>query len=127
MRHICLEQQLNKPSSITTNNVTIDYYEVTIQPFEKQVFPNLGTASMVGYNAMTPGPTYWIERGRQTVIRYHNNQTQTSVVHLHGSNSTFLHKHTRMHRLMENSTLAVGRLGGRLHRAWTVQRHVLPQ
>ena len=115
MRRICLEQPLNESSSITTNNVTIDYYEVIIQPFEKQVFPNLGTASMVGYNAMTPGPTYWIERGRQTVIRYHNNQTQTSVVHLHGSNSTFLHSYGHLQQLMENSTLAVGRLGRRLY------------
>lgn len=32
------------------NGKTIQYYETTIQPFQKQVYPNLGPANFVGYS-----------------------------------------------------------------------------
>lgn len=38
------------------NNKTIQYYEATIQPFQKQVYPNLGPANFVGYSALLITP-----------------------------------------------------------------------
>jgi hypothetical protein len=73
-----------------TNPVTnepIDYYEVDIQPFQKEVFPGLSSTSMVGYDGMSPGPMFVIEKGREAVVRFSNKATTDSVVHLHGSYS----------------------------------------
>ncbi|THV72708.1 Cupredoxin [Aureobasidium pullulans] len=72
-------------SSANVNGQQIDFYEVTIEPFQKQVYPDLGPANLVGYNGVAPGPRFYIQKGTQTVIRYHNNHTDDSVVHLHGS------------------------------------------
>ncbi|KAI5211905.1 hypothetical protein AUEXF2481DRAFT_36948 [Aureobasidium subglaciale EXF-2481] len=74
-------------SSTNVNGQQIDFYEVTIEPFQKQVYPDLGPANLVGYNGVSPGPTYYVKKGTQTVIRYHNNHTDDSVVHLHGSST----------------------------------------
>ncbi|KAI4721455.1 Cupredoxin [Aureobasidium sp. EXF-10727] len=74
-------------SSANVNGQQIDFYEVTVEPFQKQVYPDLGPANLVGYNGVAPGPTYYIKRGTQTIIRYHNNHTDDSVVHLHGSST----------------------------------------
>ncbi|KAI5244140.1 Cupredoxin [Aureobasidium subglaciale] len=74
-------------SSTNVNGQQIDFYEVTIEPFQKQIYPDLGPANLVGYNGVSPGPTYYIKKGTQTVIRYHNNHTDDSVVHLHGSST----------------------------------------
>ncbi|KAK4508628.1 hypothetical protein PRZ48_002367 [Zasmidium cellare] len=73
---------------VFTENIdgrTIQYYETTIQPFQQQVYPNLGPANLIGYNGTAPGPTYYIPRGVETVIRYTNKGSQSSSVHLHGS------------------------------------------
>ncbi|EME88401.1 uncharacterized protein MYCFIDRAFT_48579 [Pseudocercospora fijiensis CIRAD86] len=69
----------------TINGRTIQYYETTIEPFQQQVYPNLGKANLVGYNGTAPGATFMIPRGTETIIRYHNKATQSASVHLHGS------------------------------------------
>jgi len=40
---------------------------------------------MVGYNGQAPGPTFRIDRGVETVIRFLNKGTNNAAVHLHGS------------------------------------------
>lgn len=71
----------------TVNGIPIDYYEVTIESFEQQVYPNLGPAHLTGYNGSAPGPTFWIQKGRETIIRYLNKGTVSASIHLHGSYS----------------------------------------
>lgn len=39
----------------------------------------------MGYNGTAPGPTYMIEKGTETIIRYLNNGDVTASIHLHGS------------------------------------------
>lgn len=73
-----------------TNPVTgnpIDYYEVYIKQFTQNVYPNKGNAILVGYDGISPGPTFIVEKGRETVVRFINNATLSSAVHLHGSYS----------------------------------------
>ncbi len=79
----------------TSSDATTDYYDITMQPFMKEIAPGLQTPTW-GYNAMAPGPTIVNQRGRKTVVRQTNNlpnqhpelgyQPWTSV-HLHGSES----------------------------------------
>ena len=66
---------------------TIDYYEINILPFTSQIYPGKGPAHLVGYDAVSPGPTFLIERGREAVVRFVNNATMDNSVHLHGSYS----------------------------------------
>ena len=47
----------------TTGDV-IDFYEIEIKPFEQQVYPGLQKARLVGYDGISPGPTFKIEKGR---------------------------------------------------------------
>jgi bilirubin oxidase len=68
-------------------NKPIDYYEINILPFQQQVYPNKGKTNLVGYDGISPGPTFLIERGRETVVRFINNSTSPNSVHLHGSPS----------------------------------------
>ncbi|KAL1626033.1 hypothetical protein SLS56_007007 [Neofusicoccum ribis] len=65
----------------------IDYYEVTITPLQQQVYPNLGKANLVGYDGVSPGPTFHMEKGREAVVRFINKATLANSVHLHGSYS----------------------------------------
>ncbi|KAF4813728.1 Bilirubin oxidase [Colletotrichum siamense] len=81
---------VKQPKMSITNPVTnkqIDYYEVDIVPFKQQVYPNKGPASLVGYDGLSPGPTFLVPRGRETVVRFTNKATLPSAVHLHGSPS----------------------------------------
>ncbi|KAK3720181.1 hypothetical protein LTR37_004005 [Vermiconidia calcicola] len=64
---------------------TVDFYSMTIENFDKQIYPDLNPSHMVGYNGMAPGPTFFVDRGRETIIRYLNKGNQISAVHLHGS------------------------------------------
>jgi len=78
------------PAMTITNPVTsnpIDYYEVNINAFQSTVYPNKGPADLVGYDGISPGPTFLIEKGRETVVRFINNATMDTSVHLHGSYS----------------------------------------
>lgn len=60
---------------------------MTIENFEKSVYPNLGTTSLVGYNGMAPGPTIYAKRGQEAVVRFINKSNRNSSIHLHGSYS----------------------------------------
>ena len=73
-----------------TNPVTgrpIDYYEIFINPFSQKIYPDRGNASLVGYDGRSPGPTFIVEKGRETVVRFVNNASMDNSVHLHGSYS----------------------------------------
>ncbi|KAK1761332.1 Cupredoxin [Echria macrotheca] len=59
-----------------------------IKPFQQQIYPNLpSAASLVGYDGMSPGPTFIVPRGVETVVRFINNSSAPNSVHLHGSYS----------------------------------------
>ena len=60
---------------------------MTIESFEAQIYPNLGPAKLTGYNGMSPGPTFIVEKGHESVARFLNKGSTDSVVHLHGSPS----------------------------------------
>ncbi|KAK0671729.1 Cupredoxin [Cercophora samala] len=78
------------PKLTVTNPVTgnpIHYYEVYINRFTQQVYPNKGPATLVGYDGISPGPTFIVERGHETVVRFINNASIENSVHLHGSYS----------------------------------------
>lgn len=70
----------------TTKNY-IDFYEVDVKPFEQQIYPDLKPARLVGYDGMSPGPTFRMEKGREAVIRFKNHADNDLSVHLHGSYS----------------------------------------
>lgn len=63
------------------------YYEVDIQLFQQQVFPGLLPTTLVGYDGVSPGPTFIIPRGTETFVRFVNNAERPNSVHLHGSPS----------------------------------------
>ncbi|KAK4663750.1 hypothetical protein QC763_611170 [Podospora pseudopauciseta] len=78
------------PKLTVTNPVTgnpIHYYEVYINRFTQQVYPNKGPATLVGYDGISPGPTFIVERGHEAVVRFVNNASIENSVHLHGSYS----------------------------------------
>lgn len=73
-----------------TNPVTnkpIDYYEINILPLSKQIYPNKKPAALQGYDGIAPGPTFLIDKNIETVVRFTNNVTTDSAIHLHGSPS----------------------------------------
>ncbi|KAF7540160.1 hypothetical protein G7054_g1613 [Neopestalotiopsis clavispora] len=81
---------VKQPKKIITNPVTgkdIWYYEVEIKPFDQQVYPNLSPARLVGYDGISPGPTFVIPRGTESVVRFINQAERENSVHLHGSPS----------------------------------------
>lgn len=65
----------------------IQYYEIVIKAFTQQVYPNLGPARLVGYDGISPGPTFVVPRGTEVIVRFINNATAANSVHLHGSPS----------------------------------------
>ncbi|KFA71735.1 hypothetical protein S40288_09677 [Stachybotrys chartarum IBT 40288] len=82
---------VKQPKYAITNPATgqdILYYEVEISPFSKAVYGTGSTnTSLVGYDGMSPGPTFIVPRGTETVVRFINNATVPNSVHLHGSPS----------------------------------------
>ncbi|KAF1988077.1 Cupredoxin, partial [Aulographum hederae CBS 113979] len=79
---------IKKPSTTYTDpksGIPIDFYEIEVKPFEKNLFPGLGKASLLGYDGMFPGPTFQVEKGRETVIRVVNSGERNVSMHLHGS------------------------------------------
>ncbi|KAK1252254.1 hypothetical protein MKX08_003441 [Trichoderma sp. CBMAI-0020] len=52
-----------------------------------QIYPNLAKTSLAGYNGISPGPTFRVRRGRQSVVRVVNQNDRPAVLHLHGSHS----------------------------------------
>ncbi|EAA27114.3 bilirubin oxidase precursor [Neurospora crassa] len=78
------------PSKTIVNPITgknILYYEVEIKEFKSQVYPDRGPATLWGYDGMSPGPTFIVEKGTETVVRFVNNARLANSVHLHGSYS----------------------------------------
>lgn len=65
----------------------IDYYEVEVKTFQQQVYKGLKPATMYGYDGVSPGPTFRMEKGRESVVRFVNNGELATSVHLHGSYS----------------------------------------
>ncbi|KAK3343292.1 Cupredoxin [Neurospora tetraspora] len=76
------------PSKTIVNPVTgknILYYQVEIKEFKSQVYPDRGQATLWGYDGISPGPTFMVEKGTETVVRFVNNARLANSVHLHGS------------------------------------------
>lgn len=71
-----------------STGIPIDYYEVEIKNFTQQVYKGLKPARLVGYDGISPGPTFKIEKGRESVVRFINRAAdRANSVHLHGSYS----------------------------------------
>jgi hypothetical protein len=65
----------------------IDFYEVDVKLYKQQIYPDLGPATLVGYDGMSPGPTFRVTRGRESIVRVKNRSHKDISVHLHGSHS----------------------------------------
>jgi len=70
-----------------TTGKSIDYYEVEVKPFTQSVYRNLKPANLVGYDGISPGPTFHMQRGQEAVVRFINHSPMALSVHLHGSYS----------------------------------------
>ncbi|KAL9944218.1 hypothetical protein D7B24_009520 [Verticillium nonalfalfae] len=78
------------PSQTIVNPVTkqkVKYYEVEIKEFTSQVYPNKKPTKLVGYDGISPGPTFLEERDGESVVRFINHAKMANSVHLHGSYS----------------------------------------
>lgn len=68
------------------NGAKIEYYEVHIKPFTQQVYPELTPTNLVGYDGISPGPTFHMTFGTEAVVRFINvANDKPTVTHLHGS------------------------------------------
>ncbi|KAF9881525.1 bilirubin oxidase [Colletotrichum karsti] len=79
---------VKQPKFSVVNPVTkklIDYYELEVTPFTQRIYPDRGLTSLIGYDGMSPGPTFIGTRGRETVVRMVNKGVTPSAMHLHGS------------------------------------------
>jgi bilirubin oxidase len=70
-----------------TTGVPIDYYEIEIKSFTQSIYPGKKPASLIGYDGISPGPTFMMEKGREAVVRFINKSPRKSAIHLHGSYS----------------------------------------
>lgn len=79
--------------STTTDPQTgkpINYYEIDIVPFSQAFYPEsygFDNVTLVGYDGISPGPTFIMERGINTMVRFNNKAMLPNSVHLHGSYS----------------------------------------
>lgn len=69
-----MNSSYNDPNS----NATIDFFQLNITSFQAQIYPNLAKTSLVGYNGMSPGPTFRVQRGVQSVVRVVNQNGKRS-------------------------------------------------
>jgi bilirubin oxidase len=71
----------------------IQYYEVQIKNFTQQVYPDLEPTRLVGYNGVSPGPTFNMTFGTEALVRFINLRedplAKATSVHLHGSISEY--------------------------------------
>lgn len=73
------------------NGAKIDYYEIHIKPLTQQVYPELPATHLVGYDGISPGPTFHMTFGTEAVVRFINEgNDKPTVTHLHGSISKTL-------------------------------------
>lgn len=54
------------------------------------MYPNKNKTRLVGYDGMSPGPTFLVERGREAVVRFLNHADRNNSVHLHGAWSEWM-------------------------------------
>lgn len=76
------------PRSTSYNGTDVLFYELEIKKFQQQIYPNLGPANLAGYNGTSPGPTFRVKKGTETIVRVTNNNDLSASMHLHGSWST---------------------------------------
>ncbi|KAI5776508.1 Cupredoxin [Geopyxis carbonaria] len=82
-----LIQPLTSYTNETTGE-TFDFYEIKIQDFTTQVYPNLPATAVQGYNAQIPGPLFRVTAGGpRSVVRFINQVANPASIHLHGSPS----------------------------------------
>lgn len=86
----CLLTPISTYTNATTG-IPIDYYEITISEFDQQVYPGKKPARLLGYDGISPGPTFMMEKGRESVVRFINKGIRESAIHLHGSYSVYSH------------------------------------
>jgi bilirubin oxidase len=83
---------VKRPLASYTNSktgVSIDFYEIEVKNVKHKFYPELpGSADLITYDGTYPGPTFRVEKGRETVVRFVNKGSQKMNVHLHGSFST---------------------------------------
>ena len=63
---------LNSSFIDQNTSTTIDFFQLNVSSFQSQIYPDLGKTQLVGYNGISPGPTFRIQRGRQSVVRVVN-------------------------------------------------------
>jgi bilirubin oxidase len=89
---------VKKPLASYTNpgtRVPIDFYELRVRDFGRRFYPNLPNGTAIGYDGVFPGPTFRVERGRETVVRVVNDANRTVNLHLHGSYSAWAKRWSR--------------------------------
>jgi FtsP/CotA-like multicopper oxidase with cupredoxin domain len=67
------------------NGVPIDYYELEAKESQHSFYPNLGNASIFGFDGTFMGPTFRVQKGHESVVRLINKSTRKTNLHLHGS------------------------------------------
>jgi bilirubin oxidase len=74
----------------STSGTMIDFYEVEVKSIKHKFYADLpGSADLITYDGTYPGPTFKVEKGRASVIRFVNKGPGNMNVHLHGSYSRF--------------------------------------
>jgi bilirubin oxidase len=68
----------------------IRYYEIDIHQMSQKVYLDRGNATLWGYDGISPGPTFVMERGTEAIVRFSNHARLANSVHLHGSYSVSL-------------------------------------
>jgi FtsP/CotA-like multicopper oxidase with cupredoxin domain len=75
-----------EPSLYYPEKYPESYYEVHIKEFEGEVFPNVKTPC-VGYDGISPGPTFHYRGCEPVVVRMHNHSHHELSTHLHGGHN----------------------------------------
>src|ERR1700712_4936063 len=58
LSYIYTTNQLCRSYTNATTGVPIDYYEIEIKPFTQSVYSGKKNASLIGYDGISPGPTF---------------------------------------------------------------------
>ncbi|KAJ0283048.1 hypothetical protein CBS470a_007522 [Colletotrichum nupharicola] len=78
------EKFSDKPVINPVTGKKMRYYEIEIKQLSQKVYPNLGNATLFGYDGVSPGPTFMMERGEEAVVRFTNHHpSMANSVHLH--------------------------------------------
>jgi bilirubin oxidase len=81
---------IKQPIATYTNpetKVPIDFFEVEVKEVLKQFYPNLGNARIITYDGTFPGPSFRVQKGRESVVRVINKSMKSMNFHVHGSYS----------------------------------------